>query len=121
MHNIDITHEPNGYYLLGINMMNFQAILDVLPFSVYWLDSKKNVFRGGNLHFLAALKIKSLAELIGKPISSLFLSEYLSIVNDLFNKSIKNKGKGFSTVYYKRLNGHDEPTLIQCISIASKK
>lgn len=102
-------------------MMNFQAILDVLPFSVYWLDSKKIVFRGGNQHFLAALKIKSLAELIGKPISGLFLSEYLSIVNDLFNKSIKNKGKGFSTVYYKRLNGHEEPTLIQCISIASKK
>jgi two-component system, OmpR family, aerobic respiration control sensor histidine kinase ArcB len=101
--------------------MNFQLILDVLPFSVYWLDSKKMFFRGGNQHFLASLKINSLAELIGKPLSSFFLSDYLRIVNDLFNKSIKNKDKSFSAIYHKALNDHEQPTLIQCISIVSKK
>lgn len=101
--------------------MSLQIILDALPFSVYWLDSRKKFFKGGNRHFLAELKIESLAELIGQPISGLFLSEYLKIVDCLFKKSIKNKGKSFSAVHYKNLNGHDEPTLIQCISITAKK
>lgn len=101
--------------------MNFQLILDVLPFSVYWLDSKKKFFRGGNQHFLASLKINSLSEVIGKPVSGFFLSDYLRIVNDLLNKSIKNKDKSFSAVYYKLINDQEEPTLIQCTSVMSKK
>ena len=47
-------------------MMNFRLILDALPFSVYWLDSKKNSFKGGNQHFFSSLHINSLAELIDK-------------------------------------------------------
>jgi two-component system, OmpR family, aerobic respiration control sensor histidine kinase ArcB len=101
--------------------MNLQIVLDVLPFSVYWLDSKKMFFKGGNQHFLAALKIHSLAELIGKPVSNFFSSDYLGIVNDLFNKSIETKDKSFSAIYHKVSNDHEEPTLIQCISIMSKK
>ncbi|MFM2321868.1 MAG: hypothetical protein RLZZ225_21 [Pseudomonadota bacterium] len=101
--------------------MNFQIILDALPFSVYWIDSRKKTFKGGNQHFLSLLKLTSLPELIAKPISSILTGDYLRIVNDLFDKSIKNKGKKFSAVYYKVLNDHEEPTLIQSISLLPKK
>ncbi len=101
--------------------MNFQIILDALPFSVYWIDSRKKIFKGGNQHFISLLKLTSLAELIAKPMSSILLGDYLRIVNDLFDKSIKNKGKKFSAVYHKILNGHEEPTLIQSISLLPKK
>ncbi len=101
--------------------MNFQIILDALPFSVYWIDSRKKIFKGGNQHFLSLLKLTSLSELIAKPISSILVGDYLRIVNDLFDKSIKNKGKKFSAVYYKILNDHEEPTLIQSISLLPKK
>ena len=101
--------------------MNFRLILDVLPFSVYWLDSKKELFKGGNQYFLTSLKLNSLAELIDKPISSIFVSDYLKIINELLNKSNKNKSKSFSAIYPKVSNDNDEPTLIQCISIKSKK
>ncbi len=100
--------------------MNFQLILDKLPFSVYWIDSKKRSFRGGNQHFFSSLNINSLAELIDKPISNIFVSDYLRIVNDLFNKSIENKDKSFSAIYHKVSSGHEELTLIQCISIMFK-
>jgi two-component system, OmpR family, aerobic respiration control sensor histidine kinase ArcB len=100
--------------------MNFQLILDALPFPVYWLDSKKKFFKGGNQYFFSSLNINSLAELIGKPISSIFVSDYLRIVNDLFNKSVKNKNKSFSAIYHKVSNVHEELVLIQCISILSK-
>lgn len=101
--------------------MNFQIILDALPFSVYWIDSRKKFFKGGNQHFISSLKLTSLSELIAKPISSILVGDYLRIVNDLFDKSIKNKEKKFSAVYYKVLNGHEEPTLIQSISLLPKK
>ncbi len=101
--------------------MNLQIILDALPFPVYWLDSRKKFFRGGNQYFLASLNIKSSAEMLGKSISNFFLSDYLQLVDDLFSKSIKNKGKNFSAVYNKCLNDHQESILIQCISIISKK
>lgn len=100
--------------------MNLQIILDVLPFSVYWLDSKEKFFRGGNQRFFSSLKVNSLAELMNKPISNFFVSDHLRIVNDLFNKSIKNKDQNFSTIYRKVSNGHEELTLIQCVSIMSK-
>ncbi|WP_342219739.1 ATP-binding protein [Rickettsiella endosymbiont of Miltochrista miniata] len=101
--------------------MKLQIILDALPFSVYWLDSKKKLFVGGNLHFFSLLNIGSLAELIDKPISNIFVSDYLRIANDLFNKSIKNKGKSFSAIYHKVSNDHGDSVLIQCVSITSKK
>ncbi len=101
--------------------MNFQIIVDALPFSVYWIDSRKKTFKGGNQHFLSLLKLTSLPELIAKPISSVLTGDYLRIVNDLFDKSIKNKGKKFSAVYYKVLNDNEEPTLIQSISLLPKK
>ena len=101
--------------------MNFRLILNALPFSVYWLDSKKKSFKGGNLHFFSSLNINSLAELIDKPISNIFVSDYLRIVNELFTKSIKNKDKCFSAIYHKVSNDQEEPVLIQCISIMSKK
>lgn len=101
--------------------MNFQLILDVLPFSIYWIDSRKKTFKGANQHFLLSHNINSLAELVDKPISSFFLSDYLIIVNDLFNKSIKQKRKNLYTVYHKCFSEHKEPILIQCSSIVSKK
>ena len=101
--------------------MNFQIILDALPFSVYWIDSRKKIFKGGNPHFLSLLKLTSLSELIAKPMSSILVGDYLRIVDDLFDKSIKNKGKKFSAVYHKILNDHEEPTLIQSISLLPKK
>lgn len=101
--------------------MNFQLILDVLPFSVYWIDSRKKTFKGGNQHFLSSRHVNSLAALVNKPISSFFLSDYLRIINDLFNKSIKNPGKNLSAVYHKCLNDHEAPILIQCNSLISKK
>ena len=101
--------------------MNFQIILDALPFSVYWIDSRKKIFKGGNPHFLSLLNLTSLSELIAKPMSSILVGDYLRIVDDLFDKSIKNKGKKFSAVYHKILNDHEEPTLIQSISLLPKK
>jgi PAS domain S-box-containing protein len=101
--------------------MNFQIILDALPFSVYWIDSRKKIFKGGNPYFLSLLKLTSLSELIAKPMSSILVGDYLRIVDDLFDKSIKNKGKKFSAVYHKILNDHEEPTLIQSISLLPKK
>lgn len=101
--------------------MNFQIIIDAFPFSVYWLDSRKKTFKGANQHFLSSLNVNSLAELIDKPISSFFLSDYLRIISDLFHKSIKNRGKNFSAVYHKCLHEHVEPILIQCSSSISKK
>jgi PAS domain S-box-containing protein len=101
--------------------MNFQIILDALPFPVYWIDSRKKNFQGGNQHFLFALKLTSLPELIAKPISSILAGDYLRIVNDLFDKSIKNKGKKFSAVYHKILSGGEEAILIQSISLLPKK
>lgn len=100
--------------------MNFQLILDVLPFSVYWLDSKKKIFKGGNQHFFSSLNINNLAELLDKPLSSILVSHYLRTVNDLFNKSIENKDKRFSAIYHKVSNGHEELILIHCISIMFK-
>jgi two-component system, OmpR family, aerobic respiration control sensor histidine kinase ArcB len=102
-------------------MMNFRLILDILPFSVYWVDSKKELFRGGNQYFLALLKLNSLAELIDKPISNIFVSDYLRTVSELLKKSGKNKGKNFSSIYHKVANENEKPILIQCISIKSKK
>jgi PAS domain S-box-containing protein len=101
--------------------MNFRLIVNALPFSVYWLDSEKKSFKGGNQYFYSSLNINSLAELIDKPISNIFESDYLRIVNDLFNKSIKNKAKNFSAIYHKVSNNQEEPILIQCISIISQK
>lgn len=101
-------------------MVNFQLILNALPVSIYWVDSKKKLFIGGNQHFFSSLNINSLAELIDKPLSNIFVGDYLRIVNDLFNKSIKNKDKSFSTIYHKISNGHEELTLIQCVSIMPK-
>ncbi len=101
--------------------MNFQIILDAFPFSVYWLDSKRKFFKGGNQHFFSSLNINSLAELIDKPISNFFSSDYLRIANDLFSKSIKNKGISFSAIYHKVSNDHGKTILIQCVSIVSKK
>jgi len=101
--------------------MNFRLILDILPFSVYWVDSKKELFRGGNQYFLALLKLNSLAELIDKPISNIFVSDYLRTVSELLKKSGKNKGKNFSSIYHKVANENEKPILIQCISIKSKK
>lgn len=101
--------------------MNFRLILDALPFSIYWLNSKKNSFKGGNQHFFSSLNINSLAELIDKPITNIFMSDHLRIVNDLFNKSIKTKDKIFSAIYNKISNDQDEPVLIQCITITVKK
>lgn len=102
-------------------MTNFRIILNALPFPVYWLDGKKKSFKGGNQHFFSSLNINSLAELIDKPISNIFVSDYLRIVNDLFNKSIKNKDKSFSAIFHKVSNDQEEPILIQCISIMFKK
>ena len=101
--------------------MNFQIILDALPFSIYWLDSEKKFFRGGNQHFFSSLNINSLTDLIDKPISNILVSNYLRIVNDLFNKSIENKSKSFSAIYHKVSNDQEEPILIQCVSIIFKK
>lgn len=101
--------------------MNFQVILDALPFSIYWIDTKKGSFRGGNQHFFSSLNINSLAELIDKPLSNVFFSDHLRIINDLFNESIKNKGKYCSAIYRKLVNDQEESILIQSISIRSKK
>ena len=101
--------------------MNFQIIIDAFPFSVYWVDSRKKTFKGANQHFLSSLQIGSLGELLEKPISSFFLSDYLKIVNDLFNKSIKHKDKKFSAVCRKCFNDHEEVILIQCSSVSFKK
>lgn len=101
--------------------MNFQVILNALPFSIYWIDTKKGSFRGGNQHFFSSLNINSLAELVDKPISNVFFSDHLRIINNLFNESIKNKGKHCSAIYRKLVNDQEESILIQSISIHSKK
>jgi PAS domain S-box-containing protein len=101
--------------------MNIQLILNALPFSIYWIDSKKNTFRGGNQHFFSLLNISSLAELVEKSIADVFFSEHLRIINELFNESIKNKDKLFSAIYHKVANDQEESILIQSISIQSKK
>lgn len=100
--------------------MNFQLILNALPFPIYWIDSKKCSFRGGNQHFFSSLKICS-AELIDKPISSVFFSDHLRIINELFNESTKNKGKQCSAIFHKVANDQEESILIQSISISSRK
>lgn len=102
-------------------MINLQIILDGLPFSVYWIDSRKNIFKGGNQHFLASLNINSLAELIDKPVSNFIFGEHLRTVNDLFDKSSNNKSKNFSAIYHNSLDDRDEPTLIQCVSLLVNK
>jgi two-component system aerobic respiration control sensor histidine kinase ArcB len=101
--------------------MNFQLIVDAFPFSVYWLDTRKKIFKGANQYFFSSLKLNSLSDLIGKPTSSIFFGDYLRLVNDLLDKSCKNKGKNFSAVFHKTNNDHEEPILIHCISIVSKK
>ena len=101
--------------------MNFQLILNALPFPIYWIDSKKCSFRGGNQHFFSSLNISSLAELVDKPISSVFFSDHLRIINELFNESTKNKGKQCSAIFHKVANDQEEAILIQSISIPSKK
>lgn len=101
--------------------MNFQHILDVLPFSVYWIDSQKKTFKGGNQHFRMSLKISALSEFVGKPIGNFFLSDYLRVVNELLNKSIQNQDEKFSSAYQKLVNDHEEPILIQCKTPKSKK
>jgi two-component system, OmpR family, aerobic respiration control sensor histidine kinase ArcB len=100
--------------------MNFQLILDVLPFSIYWIDSRKKTFKGANQCFLSSYNINSLAELIGKPVSSFFLSDYLIVVNDLLNKT-RNKSRNLSAIYHKCLNDYAEPILIQCNSMVFQK
>lgn len=101
--------------------MNFQLILNALPFPIYWIDSKKCSFRGGNQHFFSSLNISSLAELVDKPISSVFFSDHLRIISELFDESTKNKGKQCSAIFHKVANDQEEPILIQSISIPSKK
>ncbi|TLY47636.1 MAG: response regulator [Gammaproteobacteria bacterium] len=101
-------------------MMNFQLILNALPFSIYWIDNK-GFFRGANQHFFSSLNINSLAKLIDKPITNVFFSDHLRIINELFNESIKNRGKHFSAIYHKVANDQEEPILIQSIAILSKK
>src|SRR5436190_1798718 len=101
-------------------MMNFQLILNALPFSIYWIDNK-GFFRGANKHFFSSLNINSLAKLIDKPITNVFFSDHLRIINELFNESIKNRGKHFSAIYHKVANDQEEPILIQSIAILSKK
>lgn len=102
-------------------MVNFQLILNALPFPIYWIDSKKCSFRGANQHFFSSLNISSLAELVDKPISNVFLGDHLRIINELFNKSIENKGKQCSAIFLKVANDQEEPILVQSISIPSKK
>lgn len=101
-------------------MMNFQLILNALPFSIYWIDNK-GFFRGANQHFFSSLNINSLAELVDKPITNVFFSDHLRIINELFSESIKNRGKHFSAIYHKVANDQEEPILIQSIAIFSKK
>lgn len=102
--------------------MNFEIILDTLPFSIYWIENKRiNIFKGGNKHFLSSLNFSSMSELIDKPTTSIFAGDYLRIVNDLLDKSMKNEGKIFSAVYHKTVNTHDEPTLIQCRTVLLQK
>ncbi|WP_143549531.1 hypothetical protein, partial [Rickettsiella grylli] len=101
--------------------MNFQRILDALPFSIYWIDNRKKTFSGGNQHFRSALKIDSLSEFVDKPIANFFLGDYLRIVNELLNKSIQSHDQDFSSVCQKCVNAYEEPILIQCRTPHSKK
>src|SRR5438034_528501 len=101
--------------------MNAQSILDALPFPVYWLDSRKKVFKGANKNFLSSVKLNFLSELIDRPTASVFVGDYLRIINNLLNKSIKATDKDFSAVFHKRFNDHEKSILIQCTSITTKK
>ncbi len=50
-----------------------------------------------------------------------FLAIIIRIINELFNESIKNKGKQCSVIFHKVAKDQEEPILIQSISIPSKK
>lgn len=101
--------------------MNYQCILDALPFPIYWLDCEKKVIKGANKNFLFSMKCKFLSEVIDKPVASVFVGDYLIIINNFLDKSIKVTDKKFSSVFHKKFNDHEQAILIQCTSLKRKK
>ncbi len=91
------------------------SILNTLPFSIYWIDPKKNILKGGN-HFFINFLDKSLKDNFKeKPIEAIFKKEQMTIICHLLKQCLKkNKSLSLCGEFYKNVDNHLQFVQIHC-------
>ena len=86
-------------------------ILNLLPYSIYWVQKDTKAFLGCNRYFLTMHNDIVESEAIGKPIASIFSGKYLNLIKDLLAKDSGTEKK--SVVYFDNLDNSKAALLIQ--------
>ena len=86
-------------------------ILNLLPYSIYWVQKDTKAFLGCNRYFLTMHNDIVENEAVGKSIDTIFSGKYLNLIKGLFEKDSGNTKK--SVVYFDNLDRSKAALLIQ--------
>lgn len=97
------------------------SILNTLPFSIYWIDPKKNILKGGNIFFINSLDQSLQTNFKEKSIETIFQQEQLTLIHHLLNKYTQNnKALSLYEEYYKEINNDSQLVRVHCFSLCQE-
>lgn len=97
------------------------SILNTLPFSIYWIDPRKNIIKGGNQFFINFLDKSLKDNFKEKPIEAIFKKEHMTIICHVLKQCLKNnKSLSLCVDFSKKVGNQLQPVQIHCFFLPNE-